>query len=205
MAIGLNGDTPTTPEQMNQRELAIATYKLAYARYSSDVELYGQMGALVRELSNVTGALTINTAALQQAARSGKGMSLSPPNSHSSTPSMSGMPSPSTPAARERLQSLVDLEQMSKKAATLVDLGTNADDDDTEVRQQKLVFATNAAQDLHSMLEERRHKAFAKMESNEAWAFRLKVLGGLAAAIPVSGALLYVAIWIFRLLMVAAK
>ena len=187
--MGLNGEHEGDGSQLSVRELQLHTYRHARAAHAAQDELFTQMGALVGELSRAALSLAEVAVELRRFSRM---------PSQAPTPIM---PAPTTNAARERQQSVHELDAMSQKLASILDVDSGVETPGEDTKVQKLRTVKSTAATLLDMVEERKRKQLARIEQRAAWTWRFQVMGAIALALPLLGSMGYGTLWVFRMLL----
>lgn len=166
-----SGDGHTIDDDPREtvRHIVNATRWFARANYSQFGEMYGQLGAVVRELSGLT--LVLSSLAQQQ---------------HTQRSPSQRPPSLALPPMRSRTESTIALEELRAISAPTAD--------DT-VQSRALRSEIDAK--IAPLLDEKRLRQMQKEEANDRLAYYAKLLGLGTAAITflgvAGGAVLYLA------------
>ena len=174
-----NGERQAPPESMSAEERSIQILKHVRALHASEGELYQNIGSLAKETATNTRAVQELTAAI----RAGRVPSTPPPPVTQSI----------LPPSRDRQQSYLDLEAISRQASNLL----NVDSDVGE--NTKVTQITSNAQLLLGVIEQARVNAYNKLQRNA----RLKTIavwvGIVGGAIPVVTVFAALCLWVLRL------
>ncbi len=179
MVAAANGDHLVPAEEMTERERSIELVRTVRALRNGGDDLFERFGGLLKGMQNLTDA----TLMLVAAYRTGKLPSNPPPPVTASL----------LPPSRDKQQSYLDLEAMSRQAAAILE-GVDGEGENTKVTR----IATNV-QVLAGVIEAARVNKYNELQRS----MRLKTIavwiGIISGGIPLVVALGALLLWVLRL------